>query len=114
MDSQYLLMDELLALFSGIRIINVDVPRSMQYKVTDYNKKIKSVTATEKFFSLENYQNRGPLVLADEFRQIQEEAFRVNQDFHLILQDALAVGVPKNQLIKILRNRRIPYAKVKS
>ena len=107
------LMDELLALFSGIRIINVDVPRSMQYKVTDYNKKIKSVTATEKFFSLENYQNRGPLVLADEFRQIQEEAFRVNQDFHLILQDALAVGVPKNQLIKILRNRRIPYAKVK-
>ena len=32
------LQDELLALLSGVRIINVDVPRSMQYKVTDYNK----------------------------------------------------------------------------
>ena len=32
------LQDELLALLSGIRIINVDVPRTMQYKITEYNK----------------------------------------------------------------------------
>ena len=55
------LEDELLALFSGIRIINVDVPRTMQYKITDYNKKFKSVTTTEKFFSLENYQKEDHL-----------------------------------------------------
>ena len=107
------LQDELLALFSGIRIINVDVPRSMQFKVTDYNKRFKSVTTTEKLFSLENYQNRGPLVLADEFRQIQDETLKVNREFYLILQDALAVGVPKRQLLKILRDRRISYAKAK-
>ena len=107
------LQDELLALFSGIRIINVDVPRSMQFKVTDYNKKFKSVTTTEKLFSLENYQNRGPFVLADEFRQIQDETLKVNREFYLILQDALAVGVPKRQLLKILRDRRISYAKAK-
>ena len=107
------LQDELLALFSGIRIINVDVPKAMQFKVTDYNKKYKSVTTTEKFFSLENYQNRGPLVLADEFRQIQDETLKVNREFYLILQDALKVGVPKRQLLKILRDRRISYAKAK-
>ncbi len=107
------LQDELLALFSGIRIINVDVPKAMQFKVTDYQKKFRSVTTTEKLFSLENYQNRGPLVLADEFRQIQDETLKVNREFHLILQDALKTGVPKKDLIKILRNRRIPYAKVK-
>ena len=107
------LQDELLALFSGIRIINVDVPKSMQFKVTDYQKKFRSVTQTEKLFSLENYQNRGPLVLADEFRQIQDETLKVNREFHLILEDALAVGVPKRELLKILRNRRISYAKAK-
>jgi len=107
------LRDELLALFSGIRIINVDVPRSMQFKVTDYNQKFRSVTTTEKLFSLENYQNRGPLVLANEFRQIQDETLKVNKDFHLILQDALKTGVPKRELLKILRGRRIPYAKAK-
>jgi len=107
------LRDELLALFSGIRIINVDVPRSMQFKVTDYNQKFRSVTQTEKLFSLENYQNRGPLKLADEFRQIQDETLKVNRDFHMILQDALKTGVPKRELLKILRGRRIPYAKAK-
>ena len=107
------LQDELLALFSGIRIINVDVPKSMQFKVTDYNKKYKSVTTTEKLFSLENYQNRGPLVLANEFRQIQDETLKVNREFHLILQDALKTGVPKRTLLKILRDRRISYAKAK-
>jgi hypothetical protein len=107
------LQDELLALFSGIRIINVDVPKSMQFKITDYNKKFRSVTTAEKFFSLENYQNRGPLVMADEFRQIQNETLKVNREFHLILQDALKTGVPKKELMKILRKRRIPYAKAK-
>ena len=105
--------DELLALFSGIRIINVDVPKAMQFKITDYNKKFKSVTTAEKFFSLENYQNRGPLVMADEFRTIQEEALKVNREFHNLLQDALKVGVPKRELLRILRKRRIPYAKAK-
>ena len=107
------LQDELLALFSGIRIINVDAPKSMQFKVTDYNKKFRSVTQTEKLFSLEDYQNRGPLVLADEFRQIQDETLKVNRNFHMILQDALAMGVPKRELLKILRKRRIPYSKAK-
>ena len=107
------LQDELLALFSGIRIINVDVPKAMQFKVTDYQKKFRSVTQTEKLFSLENYQNRGPLVLADEFRQIQDETLKVNREFHLILEDALKTGVPKRQLLKILRDRRISYAKAK-
>ena len=107
------LQDELLALFSGIRIINVDVPKALQFKITDYNKKFRSVTTAEKFFSLENYQNRGPLVMADEFRTIQEETLKVNREFHNIIQDALKVGVPKRELLKILRKRRIPYAKAK-
>ena len=73
----------------------------MQYKITDYNKKFKSATTAEKFFSLENYQGRGPLVIADEFRNIQEETYRTNQDFHFILQDAIRVGVPEKRIKKI-------------
>jgi hypothetical protein len=107
------LEDELLALFSGIRIINVDVPRTMQYKITDYNKKFKSVTTAEKFFSLQNYQRRGPLVIADEFRDIQEETFRTNQDFYFILQDAIKVGVSERELKKLMRRRGMSVKNVK-
>ena len=101
------LQDEILALLSGIRIINVDVPKTMEYKITDYNKKARSVTATEKFFSLQDFRQRGPDVLAEEFRKIQEEKLRVNQDFHQILKDAQIMGVDARTLKKIMRKRNI-------
>ena len=101
------LQDEVLALLSGIRIINVDVPRTMEYKITDYNKKARSVTATEKFFSLQDFRQRGPDVLAEEFKKIQEEKLRVNQDFHQILKDAQIMGVDARVLKKIMRKRNI-------
>ena len=107
------LEDELLALLSGIRIINVDVPRTMQYKITEYNRKFRSVTTAEKFFSLENFDQRGPLILADEFRNIQDETLRVNRDFYFILKDALEVGVPEKTLKKIIRERGISFRNFK-
>ena len=117
------LRDELLALFSGIRIINIDVPRTMQYKITEYNKNKRLVTTTEKFFSLQDYTTRGPEVLAREFRDIQDENYRVNRDFYQVVKDALEVGVPKRELFKqlkarglstknaalIMRGKNIPY-----
>ena len=107
------LQDELLALLSGVRIINVDVPRSMQYKITEYNRKFRSVTTAEKFFSLENFDRRGPLVIAEEFRDIQDETLRVNRDFYFILKDALAVGVPEKTLKKIIRERGVSFRNFK-
>jgi len=85
----------------------------MQYKITDYNKKFKSVTTAEKFFSLQDYQRRGPLVIADEFRDIQEETYRTNQDFHFILQDAIKVGVPEKELKKLMRGRGISVRNIR-
>ena len=82
-------------------------------KYTDYNKKFKSVTTAEKFFSLENYQRRGPLVIADEFRDIQEETYRTNQDFHFILQDAIKVGVSEKELKKLMRGRSISVKNIR-
>jgi hypothetical protein len=98
------LRDELLALFSGIRIINVDVPRSYDYKVTEYNKNKRSVTTAEKFYSTVDIQTRGGDVLANELRDIQDEYFKVQQEFYNVLQDALDMGVPKSELRK--RNRK--------
>jgi hypothetical protein len=51
--------------------------------------------------------------MADEFRTIQEEALKVNREFHNIIQDALKVGVPKREILKILRKRKISYEKAK-
>ena len=51
--------------------------------------------------------------MANEFRNIQNETFRVNQDFYFILQDAIKTGVKESDLLKILRNRNISFSKAK-
>jgi hypothetical protein len=101
----YNLQDEGLALLSGIRIINVDAPKSMQYKITEFQRDKRSVTTAEDFYSLKNAINRGPDVLANEFRQIQDESFRVQQDFYITLQNALKMGLTKKDLRRIMKDR---------
>jgi len=101
----YSLRDEALALFSGIRIIDVDVPRSMEYKITGYKYDKRAVTKAEPFYSLKNAMSRGPDVMADEFRQIQDEAFKIQQEFYYVLQDALETGLTKRDVKKILKAR---------
>ena len=101
----YSLRDEALALFSGIRIINVDVPRTMNYKMTNFRREKLSVTKAEDFYSLKNALNRGPPVLTEEFRGIQDEMFRVQQNMYLVLQDALKLGLTKRDVRKILMKR---------
>ena len=63
----------------------------MQYKITDYNQKSRLVTSTEKLFSLQILVKRTG-GLAAEFSQVQDEKLRVNRDFYIVLQDALASG----------------------
>ena len=106
------LQDEALALLSGIRIINVDVPQTMQYKLSEYNRGVRAVTETETLFNLQNWKDRPPSVLAQEFRDIQDENYRVNKDFYRVLKDAMAVGVSKKDLKKILRKRNMPMKKI--
>jgi len=108
------LQDEALALLSGIRIINVDVPQTMQYKISEYNRGTRAVTETETMFNLENWRTRGPEALGREFMAIQEENYRVNKDFYRVLQDAMAVGVSRRQLYKILKKRGMPAKKITS
>ena len=52
-------------------------------------------------------------MIADEFRDIQEETYRTNQDFYFILQDAIRVGVPERELKKLMRRRGMSVKNVK-
>ena len=101
----YSLRDEALALFSGIRIINVDAPRTMNYKITDYRRKKLSTTKAEKFYSLENAMDRGGDNLVKEFIDLQEEMFRTQQDFYYVLRDASKLGLTKQDIRKLLKRR---------
>ena len=104
----YNLRDELLALLSGIRIINVDAPQAYNYKLTEYNKRKRSVTVAEDFYNLTNLSQRGGEALAEEFRQIQDEALEVQKDFYQTIQDARKLGVSVYKLKELNRKRLSP------
>ncbi len=101
----YDLRDEALALFSGIRIINVDTPRSLNFKMTEYRRKKLAVDDAEKFYSLEDAVDRGGDAYVQEFKDIQEEMFKVQQEFYNVLRDGNLLGLTKQDLRKLLKRR---------
>ena len=101
----YDLRDEALALFSGIRIINVDAPRSLNFKMTEYRRKKLAVDDAEKFYSLKDAVDRGGNTYVEEFKDIQEEMFKVQQEFYNVLKDGNLLGLSKQDLRKLLKRR---------
>jgi hypothetical protein len=75
------LKDELIALMSGVRIINIDVLKSMEFKTGAFNRGMRAVDDTEKIYSPEGYQTRGPKVILGEFDQMQQEALHTSTRF---------------------------------
>jgi len=107
------LKDELLALMAGIRIIDIDVGVTLSYKTGRYNQLLRAVDDTEKIYSAENYMNRGPEVLAKEFENMQEEAFRIQKDMYNIIQDAMELDLNEADIKKILKDAQMPKNRIR-
>ena len=101
------LRDELIALMSGVRIINIDILKSMEYKTGAFNRKMRALDDTEKLYSPQDYQNRGPEVILQEYNQIQLEGYKVQQEFFQMIQDARTIGLNDRQIRKKLKDQRI-------
>ncbi|ANS05659.1 hypothetical protein [uncultured Mediterranean phage] len=107
------LRDELLALMAGIRIIDIDVKSSLSYKAGRFNQLLRAVDDAEKIYSPENYINRGPSVIEAEFEQMQEEAFKIQQEMYNIIQDALLLDLDESDIKKVLKEAQIPAKKIR-
>ena len=101
------LRDELIALMSGVRIINIDILKSMEYKTGAFNRNMRAVDDTENIYSPKNYQNRGPEVILQEYNQMQLEAYGIQQGFFQMIQDARTIGLTDLQIKKKLRQQRV-------
>ena len=100
------LQNELTALFTGIRVIPVDVPKSMQYKIAHFQKLKRAVDDAEKFYSPSGaITGRIGDNMVEEYTNIQDEAFRVQQEFYYVIQDAMKTGLSEREVKKILRTR---------
>ena len=97
------LMDELLALLTGTRIIRIDVKKDLRYFTSTMNRLLRSVDETEKFYSVQNYAQKTPTDMVGTFNEMQQEALRIQKDMYIRIQDLKLLDLSENKIYDIMK-----------
>ena len=97
------LKDELLALFAGTRIIRIDVKKDLRFKAAELNRLLRAVDENEQFYNVNNYQNNTPDRLIKTYEDMQDEAFRIQKDMFIRIQDLKLLDLSSGTIDEILR-----------
>jgi len=97
------LKDELLALFAGTRIIRIDVKKDLRYFTSEMGRLLRAVDENEEFYNVDNYQNNTPGDMIKTFEKMQEEAFRIQKDMFIRIQDLKLLDLSENDIEDIMR-----------
>jgi hypothetical protein len=95
--------DELMALFTGTRIIRIDVKDDLKFIAADSNRLLRAADETEKFYKSKNYINRPPSIMVDEFEKMQEEAFKIQRDLYMKIKDFQMLDLDEDTIAQILK-----------
>ena len=98
------LKDELLALFTGTRIMRVDVKKDLRFIASNLNRSLRSVDETENFYTVEHWKTHTPGDMIREFTKMQEEAFRLQKAVHMKIKDLETLDLSKSKIIEILED----------
>jgi hypothetical protein len=89
------LRNRFISSISGTKITNVDLQKSLDFKVGKFVPRIKKdVLATEGFYSEKNWQSRTPQNQAKEWENIQRESFEQQKQLYQLIQDAKTLKIP--------------------
>ncbi len=98
------LMDELLALFTGTRIIRIDVKKDLRYFSSTMNRNRRATDETENFYSVKDFAQQTPTDMVRKFNQIQGEELRNQKDMYIRIQDLKLLDLSENQIYDIMKN----------
>jgi hypothetical protein len=96
------LLDELLALFAGTRIIRIDVKDSLKFQAATMNRLLRAVDENENFYNVDNYANNTPGDMVATFKNMQEEAFRIQKEMYIRIKDFELLNLDETEIRKIL------------
>ena len=99
--------DELLALFSGIRLIRIDTKKDLKYYAADLNSLRRDIDEASDFYSPKHYYARTPSDMVRAFTRMQERDFRLQKDMYIRIQDMKALNVDERTIKEILKDARV-------
>lgn len=97
------LKDELLALLAGTRIIRIDTKKDLRYFASDMNRMLRAVDENENFYNVNNYSENTPMTQVKTFEKMQEEAFRIQKDMFIRIQDLKLLDLSEDDIDNILK-----------
>ena len=98
------LMDELLALLTGTRIIRIDVKKDLRYFSSTMNKNRRATDETENFYSVKDFAQKTPTDMVKKFDQIQQEELRNQKDMYIRIQDLKLLDLSEDKIYDIMKN----------
>jgi len=98
------LMDELLALFTGTRIIRIDVKKDLRYFSSTMNKNRRATDETENFYSVKDFAQKTPTDMVKKFDQIQQEELRNQKDMYIRMKDLGLLDLSEDKIYDIMKN----------
>jgi hypothetical protein len=100
-------MDELLALFSGIRLIRIDTKSDLKYYAATLNSAMRDIDEASDFYSTKGWQQKTPTELIEDFDKQQKKAFRIQKDMFIRIEDMKLLNVNNRTIRKILQNAQV-------
>ena len=97
------LSDELLALFTGTRIIRIDVKKDLRYFTSTMNRLLRAVDETENFYSVKDFAQNTPTDMVRNFNNQQQEAFRIQKDMYIRIEDLKLLDLSENKIYDIMK-----------
>ena len=98
------LMDELLALLTGTRIIRIDVKKDLRYFSSTMNKNRRATDETEQFYSVKDFAQKTPTDMVKKFDQIQQEELRNQKDMYIRIKDLELLDLSEDKIYDIMKN----------
>jgi hypothetical protein len=72
------------------------------------NARLRAVDETENFYTAENFQNKTPSDTVNTYRNMQEEAFKIQKDMYIRIKDLELLDVSKADIYQILLKQGVP------
>jgi hypothetical protein len=92
------LFDEMIALFSGIRIIRIDAKTDMTFNAAQMNRLLRDVDEKEEFYTPRHYMDNTPGLMVKKFDEMQEDAFRLQKALYINIKDMQQLDMNKFQI----------------
>jgi len=96
------LKDELIALFTGTRIIRIDAKKDIQYIASNLSRILRGVDETEKFYDVKHWKTHTKNDMIEQFEQMQDESFRIQKEVYIKLKDLQMLDLSRSKIEDLL------------